>query len=345
MASVCYGGYIRMNPEVEEETRDPMFDGGYPYSIPKVYLDGVGESYFPQWCFNWDNDSVVVVRDKHVVKYTKSVYLELLAKNEAGEIVWMDGRTAPYSGCWDGEYLNEERGAQEYTVEEYDFEKFEKRKYKVILDETSKFDANNLHGVYGFLDSEVVGSDFIIVDGALTKYIGESSNLIIPDGVIEIHYNPFASVHDFDLISIPKTLVKIPGDVFRECTAKNINVDKDNPKYYTKDGCLIDRETGTLVWAFTATNIPDDNSIKNIASYAFARRDDLKSVVIPDSVQTINYSAFWKCDSLKEICTSGVGIDVSEVILGKSYIRKGDEWTVNISACGRSNSSFAGFCF
>ena len=115
MSSVCYGGYIRMNPEVEEETRDPMFDGGYPYSIPKVYLDGVGESYFPQWCFNWDNDSVVVVRDKHVVKYTKSVYLELLAKNEAGEIVWMDGRTAPYSGCWDGEYLNEDRGAQEYT--------------------------------------------------------------------------------------------------------------------------------------------------------------------------------------------------------------------------------------
>ena len=140
-------------------------------------------------------------------------------------------------------------------------------------------------------------------------------------------------------------MVKIPGDVFRECTAKNINVDKDNPKYYTKDGCLIDRETGTLVWAFTATNIPDDNSIKNIASYAFARRDDLKSVVIPDSVQTINYSAFWKCDSLKEICTSGVGIDVSEVILGKSYIRKGDEWTTPSNTYDTSSVNFAGFSF
>ena len=95
MSSVCYGGSIRLNHNVEDENRDPMFEGGYPYSIPKVYLDGVGESYFPQWCFNWDNDSVVVVRDKHVVKYTKSVYIELLAKNKEGEIVWMDGRCAP----------------------------------------------------------------------------------------------------------------------------------------------------------------------------------------------------------------------------------------------------------
>lgn len=344
MSSVCYGGSIRMLPEVEENF-DPMFGGGYPHKTPKVYVEGYGESYFPQWCFDWADDSVIMVRDKRLVKYTYSRFVELLAKNEGGEIVWMDGRTAPYSNCWEGEYLNEYRGAQEYTVEEYDFERFEKRKYKVILDETSKLDANNLHGMYGFLDSEVVGSDFIILDGVLTKYIGESSELIIPDGVTEINYNPFDSVHDFDLVFIPKTLVKIPGDVFRECTAKNINVDKDNPRYYSKDGCLIDRETGTLVWAFAATNIPDDNSIKNIASYAFARRDDLESVVIPDSVQTINYSAFWKCDSLKEICTSGVGIDVSEVILGKSYVRNGDEWTVNFSECGTSNSSFAGFCF
>ena len=75
--------------------------------------------FFPQYCFDWDDDSVVLVRDKHVLKYTRSSFVELLAKNEEGEIVWMDGRRAPYSNCWDGEYLNEERGACEYTIEEY----------------------------------------------------------------------------------------------------------------------------------------------------------------------------------------------------------------------------------
>ena len=74
MSSVYYGGLIRMNPESEMLNRDPMFEGGYPFTMPKVYLDGVGESYFPQWCFNWDDDSVIVVRDKRVVKYTRSSF-------------------------------------------------------------------------------------------------------------------------------------------------------------------------------------------------------------------------------------------------------------------------------
>ena len=128
MSSVCYGGSVRMNPEVENEEFDPMFDECYPYNVPEVFLEGNGEVYNRQWCFNWDDDSVIVVRDKHVIKYTYSTFIELLAKNEEGEIVWMDGRRAPYSDCWGGEYLNEERGAHEYTVEEYDVETKKKRK-------------------------------------------------------------------------------------------------------------------------------------------------------------------------------------------------------------------------
>ena len=122
MSSICYGGSTRMVPEVEPEDFDPMFDEGYPHKMPTVYLDGWGEVYNRQHCFNWDDDSVVIVRDKRVVKYTRSRFVELLAKNESGDIVWMDGRSAPCSDCWAGEYHNENRGAQEYTIEEYDLE-------------------------------------------------------------------------------------------------------------------------------------------------------------------------------------------------------------------------------
>lgn len=119
--------------------------------------------------------------------------------------------------------------------------------------------------------------------------IGDDAELIIPDGVTEIGYHPFISTHDFDSVSIPKTLVKIPWNTFKQCKAKSINVDKDNPKYYSTDGCLIDKETGTLVWAFATTSIPNDNTIKIIASYAFAMREDLESIVLHDSIQTISY--------------------------------------------------------
>jgi hypothetical protein len=323
----------------------------------------------------------------------------------------MDGRTAPYSDCWEGEYLNEDRGAQEYTVEEYDFGTLEKKKYKVVLDETSKIDLGNLHGLYDYLDAEMIGCHFIVKDGVLKKYLGESSNLIIPEGVVEIDYNPFVSVRDFDLILIPKTLVNIPKHIFTECTTKSIHVDKDHPKYYSKDGCLIDKETNTLVWAFAATSIPNDNSIKEIGRRAFAKRKDIEkieipdsitkigweafygcdkltsvvisnstviidggafsectslsaiklpdtievvngntfsgctslvSIEIPDSVQTIERFAFWECGSLKEIRTSNVGIDLSEVISGKSYIRNGDEWALNNDV---NNINFTAFSF
>ena len=82
MSSVCYRGVIRMNPEFENENFDPMIEEGYTHKIPKVYLEGCGEVYNRQYCFNWDDDSVVVVRDKCVMKYTRSSFVELLAKNE-----------------------------------------------------------------------------------------------------------------------------------------------------------------------------------------------------------------------------------------------------------------------
>ena len=151
MSSICYGGSTRMVPEVETEDFDSMFDEGYPHKMPTVYLDGWGEVYNRQHCFNWDDDSVVIVRDKRVVKYTRSRFVELLAKNESGDIVWMDGRSAPYSDCWAGEYLNENRGAQEYTIEEYDLETFTKRRYKMVLDEETKLDASDYHSLSAFL--------------------------------------------------------------------------------------------------------------------------------------------------------------------------------------------------
>ena len=156
MASVYYGGLVRMNPEMEDISKDPMLEGGYPHTIPKVFIEGHGEAYFPQYCFDWDDDSVVLVREKRMVKYTRSSFVELLAKNEEGDVVWMDGRTAPYSSCCKGEYLNEYREGQEYTVTEYDFETMKKKKYKVILDEVYDIKKSDRYSVENYVDEETL---------------------------------------------------------------------------------------------------------------------------------------------------------------------------------------------
>ena len=321
MSSYCYGGSVRMNPEIEENERDPMFDGGYPYSIPKVFLEGNGEVYNRQWCFNWDDDSVIIVRDKHVLKYTHSTFIELLAKNEEGEIVWMDGRCAPYSDCWKGEYLNEERGACEYTIEEYNLETLTKRKCKVVLDEETEFDIRDYRSLSDFVDADKLSSHFEINDGVLSEYIGHDKDLIIPEGVIELGYRALGYEKEFNSITIPSTLTKIYHTLSEHCKVKEINVAEDNPKYYTKDGCLIDKETGTLVWAYATNTIPCDNTIHKIGPQAFYGRKDLERIEIPDNIAEVGSYAFSHCSNLKTVtfsnanCTIGAGCFYSCTLL------------------------------
>ena len=313
MSSICYGGSVHMKPEIEKEDFDPMFDEGYPHPMPKVYLEGWGEVYNRQYCFNWDDDSVVIVRDKHVMKYTRSTFVELLAKNEEGEIVWMDGRCAPYSDCWKGEYLNEKRGACEYTIEEYNLQTLTKRKCKVILDEETEFDAWDYRSLSNFVDADKLSSHFEIKDGVLLEYVGHDKELIIPEGVTELRYNALGYEREFNSITIPSTIVKIDHTLSEYCKVKEINVAEDNPKYYTKDGCLIDKETGTLVWAYAANAIPCDNTIHKIGPQAFYGRKDLERIEIPDNIAEVGSYAFSHCSNLKTVtffnanCTIGAG--------------------------------------
>ena len=306
MASVCYGGSIRMNPDVENENRDPLFEDGYPYKIPEVYLNGCGETYFPQYCFDWDDDSVVVVRNKSVVKYTKSTFIELLAENEEGEIVWMDGRTAPFEECWKGKYLDQSRGAKEFTVEEYDLESHQKRKYKMVLDETAPFEVYDCYELMNFVDNTVFGNYFKIEDGVLLRYFGKEPNLVIPDSVTEIGWYAFEDSKNFEFesITIPKSVIEIRPLISEFCKVKCVKIAEDNPKYYTKDGCLIDKETGTLVWAYAGSQIPDDGSVTKIGMHAFYGREHLESIVIPNTITEIGSSAFSDCRYLKSIVIS-----------------------------------------
>ena len=304
MSSFGYCGSVRMNPAVEDVSKDPMFEEGYPYSTPKVFLNGSGEVYTNRYCSNWDDDSVIVVRDKYVVKYTRSTFIELLARNEPGEIVWMDGRNAPCSSRWNGEYLNKERLAQEYTIEEYDIETNKKRKYKVVLEEETELNIYDYASISKFVDADKLGSHFKIENNVLRMYVGNDARLIIPIGVEKLEYPAYWTKKEFDCIVIPKTLVEISKSFFTFCKTKDIIVAEDNPRFYSKDGCLIDKETQTLVWGYAAVDIPRDASIKKIGSNAFCNREDLEKITIPDNIVEIGSYAFERCKNMKCVLMS-----------------------------------------
>lgn len=304
MSSITYGGKLLMKAENNNKNKndDYMYDyASYPFDEPKVYLDATCEDYYPQVLFSWSDDSVVLVRGANVIEYTKSNFAELLAKDKEGNIIWVDGRTAPYEDCWDGEYLNETRGAQEFKVTLYNIETLQKKRYKMVLDETTELDAWDFRRLSEFVDADTLGSHSLIKDGVFYQYVGNDKNLVIPDSVTEIDWNTFVNQQQFESITIPKTVVNIPYNIAEHCTVNRIEVDESNPKYCSKDGCLIDKETNTLVWCYSGNVIPNDILIEKIGNGAFVNREDIKNVVIPNGIQEIEGSAFRNCINLEKI--------------------------------------------
>lgn len=222
MSSFCYSGIMPL--KVDESKYSSCEHGArgmyeYPFREPKVFLDGCGESYSPQYCFDWLDDSVVFIRGERMIEYTLSHFQELLAKDGAGNIIWVDGRTAPYSGCWDGEYLDDIRGAHEYTITEYNMDTLEKQKYKVTLDSVSKLGARDLHKMAYFMEEAKAVSHFEVDDGVLKCYVGNEKELVIPNdaSIKKISANAFQDCAEFHSIVIPNSVIDIEQGAFRNC--------------------------------------------------------------------------------------------------------------------------------
>jgi hypothetical protein len=111
----------------------------------------------------------------------------------------------------------------------------------------------------------------------------------------------FSDQQQFESITIPKTLTNFRSNIPEYWKVNRIEVDEANPKYYSKDGCLIDKETDTLVWCYSGNVIPNDISIKKIGTNAFMNREDIKSILIPNGVEEIECGAFQECINLEEI--------------------------------------------
>ena len=135
MSSYCYGGKVLMKP-AEEENKNEIHDEGYPFSYPKVYLEGFYEDS-TDFLMSFDAESITLVRGKRVVQYTEFSSQEALGKDENGHEAWLDGYE--YSRTKEEAYP-ETRVVHEYRINEYDIDKMETKRYKVVLEEVLPID-------------------------------------------------------------------------------------------------------------------------------------------------------------------------------------------------------------
>ena len=103
-------------------------------------------------------------------------------------------------------------------------------------------------------------------------------------------------------IHIPSSIDYIPTGVFSNCSyLRTITVDKDNPKYDSRNNCnaIISKANNTLLVGCQNTIIP--NTVTARDDDAFEGCVNLKNITVPNSVNVIGMRAFKGCSNLRTI--------------------------------------------
>ena len=161
---------------------------------------------------------------------------------------------------------------------------------------------------------------FSIVDGKLLDYKGKDKNMVIPDGVRVI--GEYAIGDEIEKIYIPASVEEIdPLAFFNATDLQVISVAEDNPYFYSRDDCLIERKTKKIIKGTRLSFIPLDGSVTAIGTGAFLGIECCRKF-INRYITTIESRAF------------GYGADITLCIEAKSKPEGwADDWD---SGCGET---------
>ena len=120
----------------------------------------------------------------------------------------------------------------------------------------------------------------------MLQYDNSAENVIIPDSVKKIGARIFGNNNSkVKSITIPGAVHSIDSNAFFGCTMlETIVTEKTNPVYISDGNCLIERNTGILIAGCRTGVIP--KYVKGIGDYAFATREGVTYLSIPESVKS-----------------------------------------------------------
>ena len=142
------------------------------------------------------------------------------------------------------------------------------------------------------------------------------TGLILPNSVTSIGNAAFVDCSGLTELILPNSVSSIGDIAFTYCSGlEKITVESGNSCYDSRDNCnsIIDTEFNTLIVGCKNSVIP--NSVTSIGYYAFYGCSGLTELTLPDSVASIGDGAFICCSDLSKItslaeippvCGSGV---------------------------------------
>ena len=125
----------------------------------------------------------------------------------------------------------------------------------------------------------------------------------VPTGIIEICSRAFNDCNGLTNINIPQS-VELINCLFDGKSLQKISVAEENNHFSSVDGVLFNKNRSKLIRfpsAHKLTYYTIPNGVVEIGENAFARCDNIVSVIIPEGVMSIDAGTFKHCKSLNDI--------------------------------------------
>lgn len=186
-----------------------------------------------------------------------------------------------------------------------------------IFESESRLDNYNLYN-----SNDIISDDFIVKAGVATKYTGNKSIVVVPEGVTELVPCLFWDNQVIEEVILPDTLVNISGDTFYNSAnlrkvnipknvkfmgnnpfagCPNIEVINESPYFNLVDGILYNKDFTRLIY-YPISKKDDRYEIKEgcriLGKHSFYLCDNLKEVVIPSSVIKLENNPFSGCNQI-----------------------------------------------
>ena len=186
-----------------------------------------------------------------------------------------------------------------------------------IFECESRLDNYNLYN-----SSDIISDDFIVKAGVATKYTGNKSIVVVPEGVTELAPCLFWDNQVIEEVILPDTLVNISGDTFYNSSnlrkvnipksvkfmgnnpfagCPNIEVINESPYFNLVDGILYNKDFTRLIY-YPISKKDDRYEIKEgcriLGKHSFYLCDNLKEVVIPSSIIKLENNPFSGCNQI-----------------------------------------------
>ncbi len=130
------------------------------------------------------------------------------------------------------------------------------------------------------------------------------TSVTIPDGVTSLEYRSFYDCDGLTSITIPDNVTTIHAEALRGCNSlTSIVVSPNNALFSSVDGVLFNKNQ-TILLNYPAGKTGDyviPGSVTSIRYLAFYDCDGLTSVTIPNSMTSIGLLAFYDCDGLTSV--------------------------------------------